>query len=452
MTVSLEKLFFKYILYNKRWVGEVKPSFFMNPEIRLVYSCVYDYMMKNSEADIPKPAQVFEMVEMVDKDKKLSKNAFKLLYSTNLDEYDETHFIKPKLKAWLLKEYIKVSGEEIIEMSRDLDKDTDLDFEKFQERASELRESIIKNTSTNFDDDSDLGSDFDDEEAHSQDLNLTKIKTGWNSLDAMINGGLDIDTLNILMGQTNSGKSLWMQNIAANIANNGYNVVYFTLEMSEKKVMKRLGSMRLRVPINDYDRVSKNSDYIKQKIGDLKDHNNMGGDIGSVFTKDVGKINVKFFAAGTATIETLENHLVNLEKKKGFIPNVIIVDYITLMTPIKGMGLENNLYLKGKHLSESLRAMGSKRGCPVVTAMQLSKDAWNASDITLDKIPESKAIAETADTFWAIIRTEEMRRNNRYVLKLLKQRDGDFIRSRASFDLNPKFLTIENDKLVDDDG
>lgn len=448
MTITLEKVFFKYILMNKRWFSYVEPSYFSNPEINFIYRVVHDYMMKHIDSDTPKPAQIFEMVALEDKDKSISKKSFKLLFTSDLTQYDEEAFIKPKLKAWVLLERIKTSSDFMIERTRELDKD-DLTFDNIEEKASKIREYISEQTSSNFDDDGDLGSDFDDEESHAQDLNSTKVRTGWNALDSMLGGGLDIDTLNILMGQTNSGKSLWMQNMAANFANNGYNVVYFTLEMSEKKVMKRLGSMRLKIPINNYDEISKNSQKIKDRIQDLNNNNNLAGDVGGIFDKKMGKVNVKFFAAGTATIHDLENHLKNLEQKKGFKTDIIIVDYITLMAPVKGLGVESNLYLKGKHLAETLRAMGSKYNCPVITAMQVAKDAWNASDVTLDKIPESKAIAETADTFWAIIRTEEMKRINRYVLKLLKQRDGDFSRSRASFELNPVYLTIENDKLVD---
>jgi hypothetical protein len=246
-----------------------------------------------------------------------------------------------------------------------------------------------------------------------------------------------------------SHNSLWMQNIAANAANMGYNVVYFTLEMSESKVLKRLGSMRLKIPINEYDDQSKDTEFIKSKIKDLYEGANLQGDPAGLFNQKLGKINTKFFAAGTANITHFESHLKNLEQKKGFKPDIIIVDYITLMAPIKGLGVEGNLYMKGKHLAEALRALGAKWECPIITAIQVAKDAWNASDVTLDKIPESKAIAETADTFWAIIRTEEMKRNNKYLLKLLKQRDGDFTRSKASFDLNPNYLTIENAKLVD---
>lgn len=448
MTITLEKVFFKYTLVNKRWFNYIDPSYFKNPEINFVYDIVHKYMMENIDSDTPKPAQIYEMVSLVDKDRNISKQSFKLLVSTDLSQYDEEVFIKPKLKAWILLERIKNSSDFMIERTRELDKDN-LTLDNIEEKAAKIREFISEQTSSNFDDDSDLGSSFDDENSHVQDLNSTKVRTGWNALDSMLGGGLDIDTLNILMGSTNSGKSLWMQNMAANIADNGYNVVYFTLEMSEKKVMKRLGSMRLKIPINDYDEVSKNVNKIKERIRDLNNNQNMAGDVGGIFSKEMGKINVKFFAAGTATIHSLENHLKNLEQKKGFKADVIIVDYITLMAPIKGLGVESNLYLKGKHLAESLRAMGAKYNCPIITAMQVAKDAWNAADVTLDKIPESKAIAETADTFWAIIRTEEMKRNNRYVLKLLKQRDGDFSRSRASFELNTTYLTIENDRILD---
>jgi hypothetical protein len=46
-----------------------------------------------------------------------------------------------------------------------------------------------------------------------------------------------------------SHNSLWMQNFAVRSANMGYNVLYITLEMSERKVMKRLGIRRRLNPV-----------------------------------------------------------------------------------------------------------------------------------------------------------------------------------------------------------
>jgi hypothetical protein len=240
-----------------------------------------------------------------------------------------------------------------------------------------------------------------------------------------------------------SHNSLWMQNFAAKSADMGCNVLYITLEMSERKVLKRLGSIRLKIPINDYDNISKDVEFIRKRIkslGSLKE----GGDL---FSNKVGKIYAKFWAAGTANISDFDNYIQKLQQKKGIKFNLIIVDYITLIAPIKGAG--DNLYTKGKHLAEGLRALGSKYKCPIITGVQVAKDAWNSSDITLESVPESKAIAETADTFFAIIRTEEMKRLNIYRFKLLKQRDGDFLKSQIKINLNPTFLTLENDQFLD---
>lgn len=240
-----------------------------------------------------------------------------------------------------------------------------------------------------------------------------------------------------------SHNSLWMQNFAVKSADLGYNVLYITLEMSERKVMKRLGAMRLKIPINDYDKQSKDTEFIKKRIanmGSLKE----GGDL---FQKSVGKIFTKFWAAGTATIVDFDNYIQKLQQRRGIKIDLVILDYITLVASPKGAN--DSLYTKGKHLAEGLRALGAKYKCPVITGVQVAKDAWNSSDITLESVPESKAIAETADTFWAIIRTEEMKRLNMYRFKLLKQRDGDFLKSQIKLTLNSTFLTLENDQFID---
>jgi hypothetical protein len=190
--------------------------------------------------------------------------------------------------------------------------------------------------------------------------------------------------------------------------------------------------------------MSKDTDFIKKRIANLS---KQGGGT-DLFEKKIGKIITKFWAAGTATVNDFDNYLQRLKEKRDLDINMIIVDYITLIAPVKGIGADN-LYTKGKQLAEGLRALGAKYNCPVVTGVQVAKDAWNSADITLESVPESKAIAETADTFFAIIRTEEMKRQNLYRFKLLKQRDGDFLKSQIRLNLNPTYLTLEDDQFID---
>jgi replicative DNA helicase len=243
-----------------------------------------------------------------------------------------------------------------------------------------------------------------------------------------------------------SHNSLWMQNLAVASANMGSNVLYVTLEMSERKVLKRLGAMRLKIPVNEYDEISKDTEFMQKKIDNLKKSAGGGSDL---FEKKIGKIYTRFWAAGTANVNDIDNYVQKLKDRKGIKIDLIIVDYLTLMVPPGKANGSDTLYIKGKVLAEGLRALGSKYKCPVISALQVAKDAWNSSNISLESVPESKAIPETADTFFAIIRNEEMKRQNLYRLKMLKQRDGDFSKSQIRINLNPTYLNLEGDQFID---
>lgn len=441
MTVQLEKIFLNYILNNKSYFEIVKSHYFKNNEIQFVYDIIRNYILDGNK-DVPSIRQIFDMVSIEDKRGFITKDIFKTIFKIDLKEYSENDFIIPKINTWILSNKIKSGSVDIIEETRDLDNIHE--FDKVVEHANKIKEIADSMSSISFtSDNEDLGSDFDIPENHVQDNHLLKVSCGYSTIDHMLGGGWDVGTLNCLMASTNNGKSLWMQNFAVRSADQGYNVLYITLEMSEKKVLKRLGSMGLRIPINDYDDKSKDIEFMKKKIKERKTSSDDG-----LFDKKVGRIITKFWAAGTATINDFDNFIKKLKEVAGIDINLIVVDYITLIAPTKGAG-GDTLYTKGKHLAEGLRALASKYSCPLVTSIQVAKDAWNSNDITLQDIPESKAIAETADTFFAIIRTEDMKLQNLYRFKLLKQRDGDFLKSQVKLDLNTTYLTLENDRFID---
>jgi replicative DNA helicase len=100
-------------------------------------------------------------------------------------------------------------------------------------------------------------------------------------------------------------------------------------------------------------------------------------------------------------------------------------------------------------ISNGLRAIAQVRDLVMVTAMQIGKDAQNAPEINMSDISESKAIYENADCIFGIIRTDAMRRENKYILKLLKLRNGSFKWEKTHFELDPVYLNIRNDKKLD---
>jgi len=241
-----------------------------------------------------------------------------------------------------------------------------------------------------------------------------------------------------------SHNSMWLGNIAKNSADGGHNVVFITVEMGWRKVMKRLGAMRLKIDVDQYNELSKDMTLIKTKINQLKNSSN----VGLFNTGKPGKIIVEKFNTGSCTISDIDNFITKTQEARNIKFDMCVIDYINLMSVDKlNREIGNNLYLKGKHLAEGLRFLADKFDMCVVTATQLDKAVWGANDVKLADIPESKAVAETADSVWAIIRNNDMRRENKYRLKILKLRDGEHKGEMVKFDFNTRYLTLENDIL-----
>jgi len=246
-----------------------------------------------------------------------------------------------------------------------------------------------------------------------------------------------------------SHNSMWLYNSAKNAADNGHNVLVVTVEMAKRKVTKRLGAMRLKIDIDQYDELSKDPNFIKSKIIQMKNTTNLG-----LFNDGkLGKIWVRKFNTGSCTIDDIDNLLSKIEETRNVKIDMVVIDYINLMSVDKlHKDIGSNLYQKGKHLAEGLRYIADKYNLALITATQVDKAVWGANDVKLQDIPESKAVAETADSVWAIIRNNDMRRDNKYRLKILKLRDGDHKGEIIGFDFHPRYLNIENDQLLGTNG
>ena len=83
MTISLEKIFFKYILENKKYFHIVDPSYFKNREIEFVYKVIQKYMKSNNEVETPSPKQILEMVKIDDHNDMITKDILKAMLTVN---------------------------------------------------------------------------------------------------------------------------------------------------------------------------------------------------------------------------------------------------------------------------------------------------------------------------------------------------------------------------------
>jgi hypothetical protein len=203
-TTQLEKVYFNYILKNKKYFDIIKKYFFRNSEIQFVYGVLRDYMIKSSENKIPSNRQILDMVNIEDKEGVITKEILKSILSVDLDQYSEKDFILPKFNSWVLTNRIKTGAVDILDETRSIDEIGD--FDKAVEAANRIKDIINDMSSTNFIQDDDLGSDFDEPESHVQDSSKFKVKSGFETIDHMLGGGWDVQTLNCIMAETNNGK------------------------------------------------------------------------------------------------------------------------------------------------------------------------------------------------------------------------------------------------------
>jgi hypothetical protein len=204
MTPQLEKVFFNYILKNKKYFEITKPYFFKNSEIQFVYNVLRNYILGSKDSKIPSNRQILDMVSLEDKESIITKDILKSILMVDLGEYSEVDFILPKFNSWLLSNRLKEGAVDVIDQTRNLDNISD--FDKTLETANKIKHIVENMSSTSFIEDDDLGSDFDEPEHHVQDSSKFKVRCGFDTIDHVLGGGWDISTLNVIMAQTNGGK------------------------------------------------------------------------------------------------------------------------------------------------------------------------------------------------------------------------------------------------------
>jgi len=211
------------------------------------------------------------------------------------------------------------------------------------------------------------------------------IPTGWNFIDEKIGGGLAKKgrALYLFLGPTNVGKSIFLGNVASNMAAKDITTVLISLEMPEMMYAKRISSHVSKIPING----------IRDQIGALE------GYFKEVSEQRKRKLIIKEFPPKSVTIGSIKAYLESLIKN-GIKPEVLVIDYLGLLKASSG----DNSYEQGKSTAEDLRALSYFFNIPIVSAIQTNREGMD--NPSLDTVSESLGVAFTADVVWSIHQEE----------------------------------------------
>ncbi|NJO91947.1 MAG: hypothetical protein HC831_25485 [Chloroflexia bacterium] len=296
-----------------------------------------------------------------------------------------------------------------------------------------------------------LGTDgLNRSETFVKDLEISDLvftKKGFEKVDSVIKldikenmYDLEIDSSDHLYYTNDilSHNSLWIQNLAALSAQNGYNTAYITLELQEELVNMRFGANILSIPIDDYEETAKDQDLLRKKLQNAKNES----------FKPWGVLHTKEFPSSTASVPDIKAYLIKMEEILGIKFDNVFIDYINIMRNWRNPNSENT-YIKIKQISEDLRAMAMEQSWAVITVTQTNKDGWENEDLRISNVSESSALLHTVDALFGIITSPEMKARKMYYLKYLADRVSGMENTRKKYNIDTKYMRITEDKNSD---
>lgn len=396
----------------------IKPEYFKDKNIKAIFGIIKAFYVKNN--NVPTITELKTYINNND-----LKEAFKVVLRnfTNIDKgLNETELVENT------ERYIKERAiyNTMLEVAEDVSSgkiDTSFILDKFEKSCN----INLKN---------DIGLDFfNNFQAVIDDLSVDQptISSRWKWLDEKIEGGFlqKGRALYVIAGETNVGKSIFLGNIASNIASQGKTVLIITLEMSELVYAKRLSSNITKIPIKS---LRSETMTLKQQIEEV------------IKASPDSRIIIKEFPPSTVSVHQIQGFIKNIVSRSVKI-DAIVVDYVNLIKSTVG----NNSYERVKYATENLRALSYVFNCPIITATQLNRSGYNVNNPGLDTIGESIGLAATADVIVGIFQDEEDKELGIVKMNMMKNRFGAKF-GTTSMRLDYTTLTVSEDDSLSNQG
>jgi replicative DNA helicase len=403
-------------LDKREVIPMIKAHYFNDDTLQRLYREAKKFFLEYKK--VPTRNELRELANLANLDLPAAK--FDKVFEVDLTSYNYDFLFK-YTKSFI---FYKNLNESVIDVLTYL-KTTDINPDNVEIITDEVRAKFNDKLNVSFTS-ADSGLNFFNSIDHIQ-LSKAGNPTGFKFFDKTLGGGWNPKTLVVFQGRPKVGKSMVLSNIAGRAFVSGCNVGIATLELSDRKYMKRLGSMVLDIPFKDYDSMLDPSQVkeVESRMKNLKD---------TVST--LGELVVKEFPTGTASAIDVENYFLKVQQTTGKKFSVIVVDYINLMRPLREQG---NVYEKIKVISEELRAVAIRNEWCIITATQIKRDAVDDQDLSMSDIAESFGLVHTVDSLFGLIRGPMEKRMK---IKLIANRDGGYNESFKMYRMSYEFAKL----------
>lgn len=249
-------------------------------------------------------------------------------------------------------------------------------------------------------------------------------------LDDALGGGFSRRQLTLFSANSGGGKSLMMANIGANYAKQGKHVLQLALELTEKMIDLRNISILTGVSASDW------KSHILQIEGTMRSHVENGA--GSFILKRI---------PGGSNALAIRSYLKLYETEYGRKPDVLIVDYLDLMSPNSGTR-NKGIFEQDKEKAEELTEIIYDYDCIGISASQQNRDGIKMTTPDQSIIAGGISKINTVDNYISIYMSPEMRLKGEMLLYYLKTRSSSAVGSMTQLAFNPDNLIISDKKVT----
>lgn len=247
---------------------------------------------------------------------------------------------------------------------------------------------------------------------------------GWKTFDELLDGGIRRRELLLLTANSGGGKSVVMANMGLDLSIiHGLKVLYLSLELPSSMIKSRYYTMITGIGKREF-RARK-----RELMGVIKE-----------FEKECGPILVEKMAVGT-TCNQIRSFLKEFEIVHGYVPDVILLDYLDLLGDNTGSSSEN-LWVKDKNTTEQFREIILDFNMIGITASQQNRSAIGAKDITQAHISGGLSKHNTVDISASIILDETMKAAGEIGFKFTKTRSSDGVGKTAMMGYDRKSIRV----------
>jgi KaiC/GvpD/RAD55 family RecA-like ATPase len=420
----LENIWFRAVIDNPSYIDATEITFFKNPDYQETFKVVKSFWKKYQQT--PSRVQVRESAKLLKIDDKITDSLLDSMWSISLEDYDPD-WLQQNVESWIEWKTLEKSTVDSINYIRS----TEVTPDNIKDVINTYKSIVVDRNKVDFS--FDLGLNFRDPESHKQPSSST-FSSGYEYIDHCLGGGFSAKSLYVFLGQPKVGKTLWLGNIATQAIRASNNVAIITLELGDRKYMKRLGSNLLGIRMSEYKDSAENDSLIKKKITNLAFEN----------LRTPGELVVKEFPTSQASAIDVENWLTKAEQVLGIKFKIVIIDYINIMKNWRNPNSENT-YMKIKQIAEDLRAAAQRNQWAIITATQTKQSEFDATDLSMNSASESSGLVATVDGMFGIIQDPMMYTNNEYKLKLLANRDEGYKNSYKKFLVDYNYMRISED-------